>query len=196
MQLLKVPEYIPDENCGITYQKEIRRVNGRTLTINNRTQAQHYHSNMAAIMALAKWFEYIRENGCWDNTRIIIVADHGRPLHNFDYMLFEDGLDVEGYNPLLMMKDFNASEFTVNNDLMTNADVPFMAMEGVIEFPINPFTGNGITNEAKSSPMLVTTSNNWNTRKNNGNVFDTSDAPWYEVTGDNIFDEANWKKVQ
>lgn len=194
-QLLKTPEYIPDMNANTDYEKEIRTIDGHTLTIGNLAQAQHYQMNMAAMMKLADWFSYIKANGCWDNTRIIIVADHGRGLNNFDYMVFDD-LDIEWFNPLLMMKDFNASGFNVDNEIMTNADVPVMATEGIIDFPVNPFTGKHITNEAKKASMLITASGNWRVRQNNGNVFDTSDAPWYEVTGDNIFDEANWKKVQ
>ena len=192
-QLIK--ESISFGKTDADYNEETRVVNGRTLTIENRTQDEHYQSNMAAMTELANWLSYIKTNGCWDNTRIIIVSDHGYNLGNFDYMVFND-LDIEFFNPLLMVKDFDASGFTVDDCIMTNADVPVMAMEGIIDSPINPFTGKRITNEAKNDTMLVTTSNNWVTGENNGNVFDTSDAPWYEVTGDNIFDESNWKKVE
>ena len=166
------------------------------LVINTRSQAEHYQCNMAAMIKLADWFEYIKKNGCWDNTRIIIVSDHGAKLGNFDYMLLGNDLDIEGYNPLLMMKDFGSQEFSVDTAFMTNADVPVMAMKGIINVPVNPFTGNFINDEAKKAPLLITASSKHNTRENNGNVFDTSDAPWYEVTGDNIFDKSNWKKVE
>ena len=111
-------------------------------------------------------------------------------------MLFDNELDIERYNPLLMVKDFNSYNLKTDNKLMTNADVPAIALEGVIKSPINPFTGKLITNEAKSKPLFVTASDNFDTKVNDGNVFNTSDAPWYKVTGDNIFDNRNWSKIE
>lgn len=196
--LLRLPEYVPDYTPGaeIGFQQEVREVGGQTLTIQTSEQAAHYQCNMAAMLKLADWFEYLKANGCWDNTRIIVASDHGRDLGNFESMLFDNGLDLEMYNPLLMVKDFNADGFAVDGTFMTNADVPSIALQGIVESPVNPFTGNPITNEAKYKPMLMTSSFLYNTEDNRGNVFDTSDAPWYEVTGDNIFDEANWKKAE
>lgn len=195
-QLLKVPEYVPDAEVGITYERETRTVGGHTLKIENREQAAHYQCNMAAMMALADWFAFMKENGCWDNTRIILVSDHGRCLGDFPDMVIGGGLDLEGYNPLLMVKDFNASAYTEDDTFMTQADVPTLATEGVIEPAVNPYTGSRITDDAKKGPLYVTTSDYFDTRYNRGNVFNTSDAPWYEVTGDNIFDERNWRQTE
>lgn len=155
----------------------------------------HYHINMASLLAMGKWFDYLRQNDVWDNTRIILVSDHGRGNAQFDYMLMENiGIDVEWCNPLLMVKDFSSNEFSVSQDFMTNADVPTLATEGVIENPINPFTGKEINNDEKfSHPQRVTSSMHWDTTKYNGYTFDTSDGHWFSVH-DNIFDESNWKK--
>ena len=46
-----------------------------------------------------------------------------------------------------------------------------------------------------SHPQRITDSRNHDVKKNNGNVFDTSDMLWYEVH-DYIFDINNWKVVQ
>ena len=42
--------------------------------------------------------------------------------------------------------------------------------------------------------MKVTTSGLFNVMTNNGNVFDTSDSNWYEVTPGDITDAKNWKR--
>ncbi|WP_279206578.1 hypothetical protein [Lachnospira eligens] len=42
--------------------------------------------------------------------------------------------------------------------------------------------------------MKVTTSGLFNVMTNNGNVFDTSDGNWYEVTPSDITDAKNWKR--
>lgn len=202
ISLLKTPEYVPDENISIdgfnkelSYEWEDKSINGHTLIIDNQYQAAHYQSNMAAMMALAEWFEYLKECGCWDNTRIIIVSDHGNGIGNFDYMVFDESLDIEWYNPLLMVKDFNSHIYTELNDFMTNADVPTLALEGLVQNPTNPFTGKEISSDAKREPIYVTVSKHWETTIYNGNTFDTSDAPWYAVE-DNIFDRSNWKLME
>ena len=57
--------------------------------------------------------------------------------------------DTEFYYPLLMIKDFNAKEFSTSEEFMTNADVPTYAVKDVIPNPINPFTGKLIGNDEK-----------------------------------------------
>ena len=167
------------------------------IAMENEQQIIHYHANMASLLALGKWFDFMRENGVWDNTRIIIVADHGRGLAQFDYMLMKNPkIDVEWCNPLLMVKDFGAKEFSVNGEFMTNADVPTLATRGVIENPVNPFTKKPLNNAEKTAhPQVITSSGHWDTLKNNGTVFDTSDGHWFSVH-DDIFDEANWSLAE
>jgi hypothetical protein len=110
-------------------------------------------------------------------------------------MELSNGIDVEFYNPLLLVKDFGETEYTVSDEFMTNADVPTLAVEGLIENAVNPYTGNPISSDAKNETLYVTTSENYDVLRNDGNVFDTSDGEWYTVK-DNIFDVNNWTKVE
>ena len=50
--------------------------------------------------------------------------------------------------------------------------------------------------EAGKSPNCTrkTTSGLYNVTTNNGNVFDTLDSNWYEVTPGDITDAKNWKR--
>ncbi|MBQ8955398.1 MAG: hypothetical protein IJ075_00330, partial [Lachnospiraceae bacterium] len=153
----------------------------------------HYHTNMAAMLLLGKWFDFLREKGVYDNTRIVIAADHGEGLGQFDYFLYDENTDMEYVNPLLMYKDFGAKGFSVSDEFMTNADTAVLAVKGLIDDPVNPFTGNLIDDREKTAhDQLVSMSLNWDILKNNGNVFDTSDAPWFAVH-DNIFKRENWR---
>ena len=200
--LLKVPEYVPAENIstadyldnGIIDPHTVV-VEGKTMELLNQNQVAHYQANVAALSELAEWFSYIQDNECWDNTRIIVVSDHGNALGQFDYMQLSNGIDVEFFNPLLMVKDFDAENFSVSEEFMTNADVPALAVSELIDLPINPYTGKIISTEEKLDKLWVTTSEKWNTSSNNGNVFDTGDGEWYSVEKQ-IFDEKNWKKVE
>ncbi len=50
----------------------------------NLNQIKHYQSNMASLTALGEWFDFLKENNCWDNTRIVIVSDHGTDIKDLD----------------------------------------------------------------------------------------------------------------
>ena len=137
--------------------------------------------------------DYLRKIGVYDNTRIIIVADHGSDLE-FDENVLYHGTDILYFNPVLMVKDFDAKGFNISDQFMTNADVPTIAMDGLIESPVNPFTGNKVTDEMKNDEIHeVQLTAVWDTYKNNGNTF--LPATWYAVHGTNIFDHDNWENI-
>ncbi|MBP5588384.1 MAG: YidC/Oxa1 family membrane protein insertase [Treponema sp.] len=168
-------------------------------------QRNHYHVNMASLLALGKWFDYMRKNGVYDNTRIVIVSDHGRSnnvgtngLHYWDYMEINNPkMDVSTCNPLMMFKDFNSTEFTTSDEFMTNADVPTFVLKDLVDNPVNPFTGKKIDDSEKHShPQLITSSHKYIASDHIGKTtFDTSDGHWYSVH-DDIFKEENWEMVE
>lgn len=195
--LLQEPEYKPAQHVDNTeYEtKNADRftVDGVTLKIETDFQMIHYHANMAALLELGNWFDYMRDQGIWDNTRIIITADHGKNLHQLEELELDNGFDVLGCYPLLMVKDFNSTGFETSDDFMTTADVPTLAMQGVIDNPINPFTGKKIDSSDKyAHNQYIIDSAEWDVSTNNGNTFIAGD--WYTVH-DNIWDHANWKLV-
>jgi len=187
------PSYEPDgSQVDLTYSD--KNYNGLTMKLDNNTW-KSYSTNAATYKIIGKWLDYLKEEGVYDNTRIIFVADHGYKHGQFSELTKEDGLDVESFWPLLMVKDFDAHEpFMIGSEFMTNADVPSLAMQGIIDDPVNPFTGNPINNSMKSGNLYVTDSWKWNTIKNNGYVFDTEGDSWWTVH-DSIFDMNNWTKL-
>lgn len=198
------PTYLipPDYDVGVTPFMSIpeesefyvnRTLDNRTLEISGFLQWRHYCVNVATYEQIAIWLDYLKDQGIYDNTRIILVADHGYYLSQFPDLITLDGLDIESFNPLLMVKDFDSTgPFTTDYTFMTNADVPTLAMSGIIDNPINPFTGNPVNNDRKfDGPLFVTDSNNWEIGINNGNVYDLGGGNWWSVR-DNIFDLNNW----
>ncbi len=179
--LLKTPEYIltPDPIENVETRKYV--IDGKEMKMDNEMQISHFQSNVAAFLMLGRWFDYLRENGVYDNTRIIIVSDHGRQLHQFDYMDFEL-LDVQGYNPLLLVKDFNSTGFATDNTFMTNADTISIATENIIE--------NDNWTLKEKNQTLTTSQNVWITN-NDGYTLNIGDGKWLTVH-DNIFDINNW----
>ena len=194
--LLQEPEYVPSEIVDNTVydmeNKERFTVNGRTLKMESNNQMIHYHANMAAILRVADWLDYLREIDVYDNTRIILVSDHGKGVRQLDELTFGGGfMDVEYFYPLLMVKDFDSHGFTASNAFMTNADVPVIAVEGLIKNPVNPFTGMPLnSNEKTAHDQFVICSPVWDIAENNGNTF--CPATWVCVK-DNIWDKNNWE---
>ena len=115
-------------------------------------------------------------------------------LHQ-ENLIFDNGLDAEWFNSLLMVKDYDATGFTTDRTFMTNADVPAIALEGIIDDPKNPFTGSDIDMSRKQGVQHVLFSESWDVMENNGNVFKIGgNGQWYEMQG-SVFDEDSWKAI-
>lgn len=195
-EILQEPDYTPASyvDNSAYYPSE-----GKTITagesiylLEDEEAIAHYHSNMAALLRLGEWFDYLRQEGVYDNTRIILAADHGRNLGIFDQDDDPEFLhDLVFYLPLLMVKDFGATGFTTSEEFMTNADVPALSLEGLVESPANPYTGNVIDNSAKTenSVQHVIISAKWDVNENNGTQFIASE--WASVSGD-VRNKDNW----
>lgn len=196
--MLQQPDYTPAahvDNTEYSYDADAYTVDGMTLKFEAEDQIIHYHVNMAAMLQLGKWFDYLRENDVYNNTKIILVSDHARGEYQLDELTYGDGFaDTGVYFPLLMVKDFESEEFTTSSEFMTHADVPVLAFDGLIENPINPFTGKLIDNTEKTAhKQYITNSRDWDVNTNNGNVFTQSD--WFAVS-DNIWDMSNWEYIE
>lgn len=195
--LLQEPDYVPAMRVNNTefagaYADRFT-VNGRTLKVENDMQVIHYHVNMAAMLRLGEWFDYMREKGVYDNTRIILVSDHGVDTHQSDDLILEDGFDIERNYALLMVKDFNEGGFETSEEFMTCADIPALAVEDVIEDPVNPFTGKRIGyGNKETNEQYVITSIDYDISVNNGTQF--LPAAWYTVQ-DDMRKPENWKLV-
>ena len=191
--LLSRPEYEPKEYFDNTLLDaetgEEITVGEKTLVASTYAQKAHYHVNMAAMLKVGEWLDHLKREGVYDNTRIIIVSDHGNPNGQFEELV-SDVHDMQHYHPLLMVKDFNSREFNYSDEFMTNADVVSIATSGIISDARNPFTDKPITTDEKyAHDQFVIMSHIWDTNENNGNTFLPS--TWAKVSSD-IWNKANW----
>ena len=203
--LLKEPEYEPaivvdntEFDAAHPYRED---ADGNKLQTTSAMTLVHYQSNMAAMLQLGKWFDYMKENGVWDNTRIIIVSDHGQDIYDgsdadytLSYVSENDGQayskDMMAFNNVLLFKDFNSTGFTTDDNMATCADTPALATKNLIPDAANPFTGNKLTTYQEQPVELnLLYSMKWDTDENNGNRF--LEAEWFNVH-DNIYDINNW----
>lgn len=196
--ILKAPEYIPADIVNNTkYDTEHAgrfTLDGKSINVTTEYQMSHYHVNMAALVQLGNWLDYLKENGVYDNTRIIIAADHGRAFGSSEIFEFENynymNRTAETYYPLLLIKDFDSKGFSTSYEFMTNADVPTLATQGLINNPTNPFTGKPINSDEKyAHDQIVVLSTIWSIDKHRGNTFPAT--KWASVS-DNLFDQKNW----
>ena len=211
---LQEPEYIPvnyvdnteyDTAHPIRTDAEGREIDLMEIGLFAR---KHYQCDVAAFQLLGRWFDYLKENGVYDNTRIILVADHGFHTGCFECAnMLETARNPRGfidpnvnewpysdaYNPLLLVKDFGADwhGYKTDNTFMINADTPLIAFEGNVENPVNPASGNPVTDEMKYREVHYLLESGWGIDTNNGNIF--ADAIHIEFRGDNIFDTTAWK---
>jgi hypothetical protein len=174
--LLQYPSYVPQVTVTDTGNGPF-------------SKEANYHVNMAAIALLGNWFNQLKAQGVWDNTRILIASDHGRGVFSDfpDNIILPDGDCLESFNSLFLFKDFNSTQgFTTDNAFMTIADLPLLATGALGKEQKNPFTGN-ILKSDKASGVFVATSNHLQ--------FTIDSSQWMHVK-DNIFKTQNWEKTE
>ena len=211
--MLQEPAYEPSETVdNVDYEATHgtrHSADGSGMTFTTAKQIKHYQCNMASMLRLGEWMDYLRENGLYDNTRIIIVSDHGKDL---DFLFGEkitDGddkipsddnrinySDIMAYKPLLLVKDFGSTELTTDYTFMTNADTPSLAFEGLIDDPVNPFTGNKINTDAKGEKKHhIAGTNTWNPTDYSDSETTLKDLVWIEFTGNDTSDLSAWRGI-
>jgi hypothetical protein len=182
---LQYPDYVPVEN-----------VTDRGAGFFN--SSQFFHINSAFYLLFSKWLEALKKNNAYDNTRIIIVSDHGAGV---DSGLFEDDFPFSGerrekYNPVLLVKDFNShGRLKTDMLLMTTADVPVLALKGINDNPINPFTNKLITMDYKYDGVTININHEPNVADHGKYSYKIRNDQWIQVK-DNIFDAGNWRPLK
>lgn len=157
-----------------------------------------YDTNTVVLKYLSDWFNYLKENNTWDNTKIIIASDHAMGYgansdKGYDKTKYANGRHKDELHPILLVKDFNSKgPVKIDTTFMSNADVPTLAFNDVVENPTNPFTGKIISNEAKKDGVYITSSDIFKPHHNNNDYFfNIKDDEWFNVK-ENIFIDSNW----
>jgi hypothetical protein len=151
-----------------------------------------FHVTMASFLLLNKWFAYLKANGVYDNTRIIIISDHGRGSANVqENIVLPNGDHLQSYNALLMVKDFDSkTPIESSSDFMTNADTPLFALQDIIANPVNPFTGVPLRSD-KANGIDIATIGALSTYRHSQFKYTIGNDQWLHVH-DDIFKSENW----
>ena len=209
-------EFVESKNCiniivnNLTHEppkKETIQMIGKDFLIPlakkyclNETTEEHFYVNYLAHESCAKFFKFLKDNNCWDNSRIIIIGDHGRdPMRTRDMKFIADfantGFSPDASIPLIMMKDFN-SEGTLKKDytFMTLADIPALTTKNLSsELQKNPFSGRDFLETENKTVVKIITAGNWHA---NHQLKSTQfeDAEWAFVK-ENVYNPHNWSRI-
>lgn len=154
-----------------------------------------YECNAAALLQVGKWLDALKSMGVYDNTRIVIVGDHGaKALPHFSEG-FSVNDDYGWFHTLLMVKDFGADgDFMLDDSFMTNADSVWMSLEGLGLDMTNPYTGKRLSDGKKEKAGGVNVFLSLNA--NSSGYINSTQYPidinrGYHVS-DDIYKESNW----
>ena len=164
---------------------------------NDEVTFMFYHTAMASLKMVGKFLDNLKENGVYDNTRVILMADHGNMYIKFPGFTASQNEIITPINPLLMFKDFGSnSEISTDKTFMTNADVPYLAVNNLIPDAKNPFTGKSLMTDYKKDGVDIYMNNwFWNPSQFKGNKAILERQPKIMHVKDDIFTESNWNSV-
>ena len=158
-------------------------------------EQKQYHTNITAYKKITRWLEYLKEQGCYDNTRIIIVSDHGKDIGIEEFKAFEDISSLpEHTNCTFLYKDFNSNgPLQIDATFMTNADTPLLAIDKLSVSDINPFTGKKLTSQKEGGVTIYETIDT--PMDHVKTTFKINTENIYHVNGD-VRNPENWVKVE
>jgi hypothetical protein len=162
-------------------------------------KSSYYTECYVTLEKIGEIFKKMKKYNVYDNTKIIIVSDHGwwrenMNFHNnFEKIImkgYEDRMNIGMINPILLVKDFNQVGLIKTSDkFMTNADVPAIvcsSLEGGCSIEdIDP------TIHDLNRTLTISTIGTTNLK--NDNIFHVHEQ--YEVKN-NIFNPENWTKLK
>ncbi|MGP1458531.1 MAG: hypothetical protein ACTTKL_04400, partial [Treponema sp.] len=182
----------------ISIHKEFLIPMAENYCLNSYTK-EHFYVNYLTHEKLAEFFDFLKENNCYDNSRIIIVSDHawwGIETTNMPFTdQFKDaGFDVRWAVPLMLVKDFNSNgALKKDKTFMTLADTPILATEGLApELQINPFSEKAFKESQDKKIAKIMFSAAWDASKQKNLTQYVQTQDLWAYVHDNAYDPACW----
>jgi YidC/Oxa1 family membrane protein insertase len=153
-----------------------------------------YETTQCAFQGLARFMDWLRTRGIYDNTMIVLVSDHGWLSHNpllQNLTNEKQWIRYSMYQALLMVKSFNASApLTESREFISNANVPGMICD-VIGGCVDQATGKALHFQSlQGSVLLHETPWQGTSQKSDAFIIDAL----YRVRGD-ITRPESWQEV-
>jgi FtsH-binding integral membrane protein len=196
-ELTRAPLFVNEETCIPD-----RRLTPSDPRIASLMQRYHddkdtvaiYQTTKCAVQGLAKLMDWLRANGIYDNTMVVLASDHGWVSRN---PLLEhlggakQQIRYSMYQAFLMVKDFNASSpVAESKEFISNANVPGMICE-VIGGCVDHATGKVLHRQPLREAVLLHETP-WQGKSQNKDSFIIE--AMYRVKGD-VTKPESWQEV-
>ncbi|MBW5410497.1 hypothetical protein E6A50_08965, partial [Brachyspira hampsonii] len=138
-----LPDLLPSVNLNYIDTNDLK-------TYKDTNSVRHFYANAASMINIAKIIYFLKDNNIYNNTKIIIISDHGYRVSS-KYFEKPNTKFIALYNSLLMYKDFNAKgKLSIDTNFMTAADMPYLAVNHIKGIR-NIFNNKIITNDYKTN---------------------------------------------
>lgn len=124
-------------------------------------EEQHRIATRCTLLLVAEYMDWLKEAGVYDNTKIVLVSDHGivGPVEDHSTRAEEGGTTAADFvktRSLLMVKERDADgSLSIDDEFLPNAEVPRIVCEE-IGGCTNPFLGNKpIETLGRDDPFVV-----------------------------------------
>lgn len=144
---------------------------------------QHYDTEACALFYLSNFISWLKENNIYDNTKIIVVSDHGG----------NDGIKIKAHraDSLLFFKDFNArGNLKIDTRLMANYDAASLFCAN---FNCPNIPKNILQHYPTNRTLIHLIPKSWMIEKHEKNRWLIKDA--YTIQND-IFEPKNWIRAE
>jgi len=165
----------------------------------NEYTENHFYVNYLTHEKLAEFFAFLKAHDCYDNSRIIIVSDHGRLDIKTTTMPFladfkQTAFEPERYIPLMMVKDFNSNGTLKKDDtFMTLADTPILVTEALpSELQINPFSGKSFKETQDKAVVKIMNSVAWDAAQQKDLTQFVKTQDLWAYVHDDVYNPNNW----
>lgn len=176
-----------DEECNINYKE----YNG---FLSPSFEQKHYNVERCGIKTVSNFLRWLKEKNIYDNTRIVIVSDHGSWDGSVLRSLPKDNESPYGPRPhnLFLFKDFNKNspKIKIDDTFISNLDTLSFLTNEVTELP-GIFSLNDI--HKLPTRTLKHIDINWCPLDNTQRFYKIYRR--YSVK-DNIFKKENWTKLK
>ena len=175
----------------LPYPKKIYAKDEDLYIYKDENSVRHFYANASSINILIDFVDFLKENDVYDNTKIILVSDHG--FHDLNITAYTNSNSeiIAHYNALLIYKDFNShGNIKIETNFMTIADTPYLAVKHIPNIK-NIFNNNIITNDYKTNGANIVGLNGWDISEQ---FDDRYDFDVFYTVKDNIFNMNNWNK--
>lgn len=195
-ELTRAPLFVNEESCvpNRALTKDDPRIKELLGRYKDEDTVAIYQTTKCAVQGLAKFMDWMRANGIYDNTMVVLASDHGWLSHNPLLAGLGDSKSQQRYSmfqAFLMVKDFNANApIAESREFISNANVPGIICE-TIGGCFDRTTGKTIRRESLQHPVLLHETP-WQGKSQKKDSFIIE--AMYRVTGD-VTRRESWQEV-